>query len=408
VVGLFIATFLLQRIAVPGLPVSVTVPLAVGWVVAAAAAQVVELNRTRLLVWLFAAAVSGIVTAGQVLFVARPEISFNSWALWIVTWLPIVVQLRNRDRQAYLRCTRAIAGVGMGLAAVSVLFMALQLLGVRYYDWLASVVPSQLLVPGYLTTYPVSYGSQIYKSHGWIALEPSFMSFFLGVALVCGLIGRVRLIGILLLFAGVLSTMAGSGVAIVVVFLAVLVVQGKSYMVRSYAVPMIIATAVFAATPFGQSMFSRVTEFGSNDSSASLRSIEPYLQLWPYWIADPAGIFFGHGAGSSVDIVSSVGPEGLLVPTVAKVFFDYGLIGGAGLIVLMAVTFVKSPSPAFAVALAASIFLLQGASQPLVICCITLTAFWAPVEDTVDARSSLRWPWSHTQSDPVLVEPAAR
>jgi hypothetical protein len=358
----------------------VTVPLAVAWIVIVCALGVGELNRTRLLVWLFAAGISGLVMAGQVLFVAQPYISFNSWGLWVVTWLPVVVQMRDRNRQTYLRCIRAIAGIGVGLAALSLSFIGLQLAGVRYHDWLASVLPANLLVDGYNTTYPVVYGSAIYKSNGWISLEPSFMSFFLGVAFACALLGRVGRPSIMLLLAGLLSTMAGSGLAVAAVFLAALILQGQAYTLRRYALPVTVAVAIFATTTLGQALFSRVTEFGSGNSSTALRVIEPYPELWPYWIADPAGIFLGHGAGASADIVESHSVDGLLVPNIAKVVFDYGLIGGVSLLALMVVTFLRSPSLALAIALAASTFLLQGAAQQLAICCIMLTAFWSPAQ----------------------------
>jgi hypothetical protein len=384
VAGLFLTTILLQRIAVPGLPIPMTVPLTMAWMVIVWALGIVELNRTRLLVWLFAGAASGLVMAGQVLLVAAPYISFNSWALWMVTWLPIVIEVKNRTRQMYLRCARAIAVIGMGLAVLSILFLAIQLAGVRYYDWLAAFVPGGLLVDGFVTTYPVAWDSPIYKSNGWIALEPSFMSFYLGMSLVCGMLARVSLAGVVLLMLGLLSTLAGSGLAIIAVLLGVLILQGQTYMVRRYAVPMILTTALFAATNLGRALFSRVTEFGSSNSSTALRAVQPYVELWPYWIADPPGIFLGHGAGSSGDVVRSLGLEGLLVPSIAKVIFDYGLIGGALLIALMGITFLKSPSPAFGFTLAASMFFLQAAAQPLVICCILLTAIWAPAVQTVN------------------------
>jgi hypothetical protein len=387
VAGLFLATILFQRIAVPGLPISITVPLTMAWMVVVWSLGIVELNRTRLLVWLFAGAISGLVMAGQVLLVARPYISFNSWAFWMMTWVPVVMQLRDRTRQTYLRCARTIALIGMGLAVLTILFLVIQLAGVRYYDWLAAFIPGQLLVDGYVTTYPVAYDSPIYKSNGWIALEPSFMSFYLGVSLVCGLMARVSIPGVVLLLAGLLSTLAGSGLAVVAVFLGVMILQGQTYMMRRYGLTIILTTVLFAATNLGRSLFTRVTELGSNNSSTALRAVQPYVELWPYWMADPVGIFLGHGAGSSSDVVSGLGLEGLLLPSIAKVIYDYGLIGGALLIALMAVTFLNTPSPAFGFALAASMFFLQAAAQPLVICCILLTAIWAPAVQTVNLGS---------------------
>ena len=139
VAGLFLATILFQRIAVPGLPIPITVPLTMAWMVIVWSLGIVELNRTRLLVWLFAGAISGLVMAGQVLLVARPYISFNSWAFWMMTWVPVVIQLKDRTRQTYLRCARAIAVIGMGLAGLTILFLVIELAGVRYYDWLGRI-----------------------------------------------------------------------------------------------------------------------------------------------------------------------------------------------------------------------------------------------------------------------------
>jgi hypothetical protein len=390
VAALFLTTILFQRIAVPGLPIPITVPLTMAWMVIVWAMGIAEFNRTRMLVWLFAGALSGLVMVGQVLFAARPYISFNSWAFWMVTWIPVVLQIKDRTKQTYLRCSQAIAFIGIGLAILSIAFLVIQLAGVRYYDWFAAFIPRNLLVDGYVTTYPVVYDSPIYKSNGWIALEPSFMSFYLGVSLACGLMARVSVLAIVVLFAGLLSTIAGSGLALIAVLFGVLIFQRQSDMMRRYALPIILMTVLFGVTNLGRPLFSRVTEVGASNSSTALRAVQPYIELWPYWIADPVGIFLGHGAGSSADVVKGLGLDGLLLPSIAKVIFDYGLIGGALLIALMVVTFLKSPWSALAFALAASMFFLQAAAQPLVICCILVTTIWAPAVHKPNVESPPR------------------
>ncbi|GAA1428235.1 hypothetical protein GCM10009616_07360 [Microlunatus lacustris] len=376
--SLFLATFLLQRIAVPGLPVPITVPLAVGWVGLALLLGVVDLNRVRAVLWLTAAGLSGLLVTLQMITLVKPFVSVNSWALWIVMWLPLVVQLRERDRITYLRFARTVAQVGLGLAALSLLFLGSQVVGIRYHDWLSTVVPQNLLVQDYIISYPITYGSPLYKSNGWIALEPSFMSFFLGVALICALLAGVRVWQVLFLGAGLLSTVAGSGIALVGVFLLALAVQGRIGELRRYLIPGAVVGVLFGSTVLGEAVLSRVTEAGESNSSTSLRSVEPYVQLWPHWLADPVGIFIGHGPGSSANVVAGLGIDGLLVPSVAKLLYDYGLLGGALLVALMASTYFHGPSSAFAISLAASMFLIQGAAQPLVICSILLISLWAP------------------------------
>jgi hypothetical protein len=378
--ALFLTTFLLQRIAVPGLPIPITVPLALGWVTLALLFGIIELNQARVLLWLTSAGLSGLIVLLQMVTLTNPFVSVNSWALWIVMWLPVIVQSPVRDPQTYRRFAGAITRIGLGLAALSLLFLGSQVAGIRYFDWFATVVPHSLLVQDYVISYPIVYGSPLYKSNGWIALEPSFMSFFLGVALVCALLARARVAAVVFIGAGLLSTVAGSGLAVVGVVLVVTAVQGRLGQMRKYLLPGAVIGVVFAFTVLGEAVFSRVTEAGEENSSTSLRTIQPYIELWPYWISDPTGIFMGHGPGSSANVVADLGINGLLVPSIAKLLYDYGILAGILLIALMASTYLRATSSAFALSLAASMFLLQGASQPLVICSVLAISLWAPVE----------------------------
>ena len=375
---LFVLTFLFQRISVPGISIPVTVAIAGLWVVLAFIRGLVTIDPRRFLIWCLAAAVSGAMVLPQLVLVASPYVSFNSWALWMVIWLPLVVRLGDRSRIQYLRTLRAVAHTGLGLAVLSIAFIVSQLLGVRQHDWLADVVPHNLLVHDYVITYPITYGSEIYKSNGWVALEPSFMSFMIAVALVAALVTRLSVVKVLVLLAGLLSTVAGSGMAVVAVYVVCLLVVGRIGNLRRYALPALAVIGGFTTSVFGQAVTGRVTEFGESRSSTSLRAIEPYIQLWPYWVSDPASVVIGQGPGSSAEIVNGLAVAGLLVPNAAKVLFDYGLVGGTGLIILMIFTYVRSPEPPFALSLAASMFVLQTASQPLVICSIMLFAFWSP------------------------------
>jgi hypothetical protein len=385
---LFVLTFLLQRISVPGISIPVTVPIAGLWVGLALLRGLVTIDPRRFLLWCLAAAVSGAMVLPQLILVARPYVSFNSWALWMVIWLPLVVRLRDRSRRAYLRTLRAIAHTGLGLAVLSVAFIVSQLLGVRYYDWVAHVVPDTLLVHDYVISYPISYGSEIYKSNGWVALEPSFLSFLIAICLVSALVTQLSVVKVLVLLAGLLSTVAGSGMAVVAGYVVCLLLVGRIGNLRRYGLPALGVIGGFTTTVFGEAVSGRVLEFGESRSSTSLRAIEPYIQLLPHWVSDPVSVVIGQGAGSSAEIVNGLAIAGLLVPSTAKVLFDYGLLGGTGLILLMIFTYVRSPEPLFALSLAASMFVLQTASQPLVICSIMLFAFWspAPTDDLVEFR----------------------
>jgi hypothetical protein len=388
VAALFLTTFAFQRITVPGLAVPITVPLAIGWVVLVAALRLVEFNRIRLLAWLTAAGVSGLMIIFQTIFLIKPFVSLNSWALWLVIWLPVVIQLRRRDAATFLRFCRCIGNIGVGLAALSLLFIGSQLAGIRYFDWLATVVPSSLLVSGFNTSYPFVYGSTLYKSNGWIALEPSFMSFFLGTALICGLIARLGVAQFLIIIAGLVSTGAGSGLALVAVFILILAAKRQLGGLRRYLLPSCTLALLLAITGVGATVFGRVTEVSQQNSSASLRAIEPYKYLWPTFIADPVGIFIGHGPGSSVRDAGSINVVGLLVPNVVKVMYDYGVVAGSLLVALMASTYLRGQPAAFALSLAASTLLLQGPAQPIIACSIIAVALWSPLSTTLGVPST--------------------
>lgn len=378
VVTLFLGNFLLQRLSLPNLSIPLTVPFSVLWMGLALYYKVVAVDYRRLVLWLMAAGLSALVMLAQLVWVEAPFISVTSWGYWVVIWLLVVVHVRDRSSVQFVRMMRAIARCGCVVSSLSVLFVALQLLGLRYRDYLAELVPSSLLVQGYVISYPISYGSPIFKSNAWLALEPSFLSFMLGICIICGILSRVRAVAVLWMALGLIATTAGSGIAIVGLAVLIMLATGRARLLRPYVVPALALGAVAAFSPFGQAILVRATEVTQARSSTSLRAIEPYLHLWPEWATDAATVFFGRGAGSSRWIIDNAGVGGLLVPSVAKVLFDYGLIAGAALFAVMISTYVRSPEPVLALALAASMLTLQSASPPLVLCSIAVVSLWVP------------------------------
>ena len=378
IVGLFAVNFLVQRLSIPFLSIPVITPLMFVWMVLVLWARVAEVNARRLLLWLLATSVSGSLVILQVLFVSQPFVSVNSWAFWVAIWLPLVLQLRRRDTGTYRRALRGIGHVGLGMGALSLLFTLTQLVGIGYRDWVGQIVPAPFLVNGYVISYPIVYGSELYKSNAWITLEPSFLSFMLGVCVVAAIIARLHWVKVMVIFAGLLCTTAGSGLAIVVAFAVLTVVSGQARRLRSYAVPGIVLGALFATTLLGEAITGRLTEVGNSRSSTSLRTIEPYLYLWPQWTSDALVPLIGRGPGSSAWVINNLGILGLLVPSPAKVLFDYGLVGGVLLIALMVSAFVRTPEPAFALALAISMFTVQAAAPPLVVCVLIAVSVWSP------------------------------
>ena len=372
----FVGIFLFQRLTIPGLLVPVTLPLLLIWAMAALYTGVLELDRRRTIVWLATAGVTSMMMVIQPMLVTFPLISANSWLLWMVTWLPMAFRFTDRSRPTFEAAMHAISTAAVGLATLSIAFIGIQVVGVRYQDLLAELVPSGFLVEDFVITYPIAWNSPIYKSNAWFALEPSFLSFMLGVALVCALISRRSIAVVSIIAVGLLCTTAGSGIAVVAVYVVVEIVRGRSLALLRFWPAAAVLLVAGIVTGIGELIVDRVDEAGSARSSTTLRAIEPYLHLAPQWASDPGKVLVGGGPGASQRVVQDLGITGLLVPTPAKMLYDYGVVGGLLMLALIVICYVRSPSSGLAIAQASSLLILQGASQPLVaLSLLTVTAF---------------------------------
>jgi hypothetical protein len=384
--ALFVAAVALQRLAVPGLPtVSILIPLTIGWVVWGALRGLVEVDRQRWLLWLAAAATTALLVPLQVRLVQHPSVSPTAWGLLLMVWLPAVVRVKDRRRATYRAALRLVSGAAAGSAALCVLMTATQLAGLGYHDVVAAALPTALQLQGFVITYPVAYGLPLMRANGWIGLEPSIVSFYLGIGLVAGVLSGARLRRLLLLAAGLVCATAGSGLAVLIGALLVMLGYPVRRNLLRYLPAAVLAGSAMVTTPFGQAILARATEAGDSQSSTSLRGITPYTYLWPQWVADPWAVLLGAGPGSAQNAVDDAHVMGLLVPTPAKLFFEYGLVGGVLLAVLILFAYVGGPSRSLAVTLAFSLWVLQPGTTALVVILpvFVVSTWWAPRIDPV-------------------------
>lgn len=379
---LFVLNIVLQRISVPNISIPLTVPITVLWCLAAWRVGILAIEKRRLLLWLSAAAASSVVALPQTLFVERPYISVNSWLFWMTMWFPVVFMMSDRSGPTYRRMMRSVTNVGLWLSALSITFLVTQLVGIPYRDWLFDILPDSLHVTGFAISYPISYGHSIWKSNGWIMLEPSFMSFTLGVCFMTALLTRARGWKVIMLGLGLITTVAGSGFAIIGLGVIGMLLCGQGSLLRKYVVPGIVTAAIAVPTALGQVLLSRVTEVGDTNSSAALRSFEPYLYLIPRWVSEPWGVWVGYGAGSSRHAVEASGTDGLIAPTIGKVFFEYGFFAGALLVALCVVPFLRPHERALSATLLLQFILLQPPAQPIIVPAFAVVTLWAPAPRT--------------------------
>lgn len=375
---MFVANFFVMRLSFPDMNISLSVPLTIVWLGAAWRFRITVIEPRRFALWLVAGGAAAFVTLAQVLFVPAPYVSLNSWLLWMVTWLPAAFMMADRSRGTFDRMLRAVTNIGLVLSGISVLFLLVQFTPLGYRDFVGEIVPGNMLVANFNTSYPLFYGATLYKSNGWFALEPSFMSFLLGLCILAGLMIRTRVWKMLVLLLGMIVTAAGSGFFIVLVGLIIMVVRGQWSLLRPYIVPGAVLAVLVIPTPIGQTILSRLTEGTSSNSSTALRTFEPYQYLLPKWMSDWSIVWFGEGAGSSRAVVDASGVRGLLVPTLGKVVYDYGLVAGALLAALIVASYVKATEPAISLSVLVSMLVLQPPAQPLMVPAFLMATLWAP------------------------------
>lgn len=388
---LFGLLVVLQRLSVPGLTnVSMLVPAVIGWMVLARLAGILEIDRTRLCWWLGFAGISALGMLVQQQLVDRAVISLTAWMLIVVVWLPFTMRAVDRSTATYLCLLRYVSWICSGLALLAVIMVGLQLLGVGYRDYVASFVPANLQLEGFVISYPITWGSPIFKANAWIGLEPSFVSAQLGVGLLAAVFVRARMWMILVLILGLIATVSGSGIVIVLVGLLVMVVHRSRVLLVRYAVIAVAAVGASLLTPFGAMLLERSTEFQGENTSTSLRALQPYDVLIPQWTTDPLGMLIGYGPGSSQRAVEATNVLGLLVPTPLKIFFEYGLIAGFVLAVFLLVCYWGGPSRTFSVTLLVSLWVLQPGSTtltitlPLLVLVTLFSPRWGPPLETLD------------------------
>lgn len=413
VIGLFLLLVLLQRFAVPATDAALLIPAVLAWCALALRRGVAVIDRTRAALWAAAFGTTALVIPVQAAFVDSASASLPSWGLFMVVWAPFVLRLVDNRTATYLAVLRGTSVVGTWLAVVSVVMVLSQVAGFAYRDWFALVVPESLQLSGFVITYPVTYDSDLYRANAWIGLEPSMVSAQIGLAVLASVYVRASALRLCVLMAGLVATVSGSGLALLGVGVLVMAVHPVRRALYRYFPVMGVVAFAATSTPFGVILLERVTEFQRDGSSTSLRATEPYRYLWPSWVEERASVLLGLGPGSAQDVVERTRVLGLLVPSPAKVFFEYGLLAGGVLAVFLLVCYVGGPARGFSVSLLLSLWLIQPGTTTLLITAplLIFVTLWSPRRGPVlEVQPTVLWarPGGRaTRSDVVAPVPQA-
>lgn len=378
---LIVTLIVFQRFVVPGVGVSIALPVSFLVLVGLAARGQLVADVSRVALYLASVAVcllcTVIAAAGD-----GPSPSFSSLLLLVVLYIPLCFRARKQLRDQFPRVLRFFQTVMLLAAVACVAQWTLQIIGVRIgEDPLGTLIP-ELVATDFNTSYPIYYGSPILKTNGFVFLEPSFASQFLAIAIIVQILlgrswWRLALLGVALL-----TTVSGTGIALLGIGLVTLAIRrGGSWTVRTLVASLLVIVTV-SLTPVGALLADRTGESAEAGSSGNARFVAPYVTVADALGRDQEAFLVGRGAGTTDADVEFFNPQGLLVNYAAlpKFVGEYGVPASlVFLAFILTVLFRNVPSPTLGVASAAVYFVLSGSLlQPqTVILCWLLTGLFA-------------------------------
>ncbi|WP_335309884.1 metallophosphoesterase family protein [Sphingomonas phyllosphaerae] len=289
-----IGNVVLQKIALP-LKAGGFVPLVLPLFVAAIALGPILVRPKFDAVRIGGFFLAFIVASFSTFFLA-PRYSASSLMLFAALYAPFMIQYETSAAN-YRRCMNLFITLMLGYVGVTLAQHLIQL-AISWRAWpnLNQLLPKAWLVPDYVYIQPIIYGSRYMKPNAVSFLEVSLLSQFIALALAFELTLFRRPIRLIVLAAGLLMTLAGTGALLMALTLPVLL--GRMRMRN--AVVMLAILLVVCVIAFRLGWFdivsTRMDEYKHNGTSANMRFILPLERLLEF-LHDPRGLIAGIGAG---------------------------------------------------------------------------------------------------------------
>jgi hypothetical protein len=189
-----------------------------------------------------------------------------------------------------------------------------------------SFLPESILTQSFNYVIPVPGAPELNKSNGFFLLEPSHFSQLAALAVVVEMIffrpsWRLAVLGL-----GLLLSYSGTGLIICAVFVPLLLVHRGHVQLVLVSLGGAFILLVFGDLLHLTSTFERLSEFGSEQSSAFARFLSPLYLFNDFVFPQVQTTLFGLGPGS-IDPYFHAMDYAVHDPTWGKVFFEYGIVG---------------------------------------------------------------------------------
>jgi hypothetical protein len=341
---------------------------------------VIERNRT----FLYLGAAAACLAAAAVAADSGDGSSVLSLLLLLAIYAPFCFTLTPSLRTLYRPVLQFFTKLMAIVAVVALVQMLLQFAGWSYEDLLLTNAPGEFLLQGFNTSYPVQYGSEIFKSNAFVFLEPSFLSQFLALAFVVELTLDARVWRLVLYLGALIATVSGTGLVLLVFGVLVVLLKSTGRRAVRVVVPLVLAVGVLLVTPVGTLFNTRVVEERKDEaSSTNARFVEPYERLYDDLSQSVEHVVVGSGPGAAqrdADDLFVRRDLALLYPVVPKLVFEYGVFAGLFFACFVAFALLNR-TPSLVVAstvLLMQFFLSGGLLQPhTIFLCYVLTSLFA-------------------------------
>ncbi|MBR1151584.1 hypothetical protein [Bradyrhizobium sp. JYMT SZCCT0428] len=256
--------------------------------------------------------------------------SYTSLFLLFVLYVPFHFRLKRmlnlRPVQDYVQQAFVAIAVAISVTAVVQLF-AVNVLKLSFLTNISYVLPDSIRAAGIYRGDREGSGG-IVKANAFFLREASTLSIVTAFAILVEYFSNARKRILAILTAGLLSSISGSGIFVILVGLAF--PTSLKRVPHFLALSLLVAALIFSASEIpGLNLWvGRLSEFQIEGSSGYARYVAPFEMVQRGFDQGASAIWFGNGGGSYLRTIFLLQRKyEISDPTWAKLLYEYGVIG---------------------------------------------------------------------------------
>lgn len=261
---------------------------------------------------------------------SNPGSSKGSAALALLLYAPFAFESRSDGYQKFLKIARLFSTMMIIVDCMAGLQFMMQFAGHSVVEMFSfrTILPPALQQGGHYHT--IAYSGGLFRSNGFFLREPSTLSLYAAIALLCEInVGR-RVKVMALHAAAMIVALSGSGF-VVLFFGFVLPMLRRAPLRILIAGGILLPLIPIVASIVGlSSLTDRISELSHPGSSGYARFVAPIAFSVSGWSHHLWSLWIGNGPGSILRAIrASNSTNEITDPTWAKLLFEYGLFGSA-------------------------------------------------------------------------------